>query len=200
MQKKRLYWGSPEAERGLTEAFKEGKAVLAGSDTVWGLLAPATKEGALELDRLKKRRDKPYLVLMGSLDAVQKGAQFPQNGSNELAHKAWPGPLTLLLPALSGHLTDAQSPAGVVGVRVPDHEPLRQAAERFGGLFSTSANISGEPVPTRFEDIPEYIRHSVGVLIYNDENYKPYVQPSTIIDGTGMELKIIRHGAYNYTP
>lgn len=200
MHNDRLYWGSAEANAVLADVFNAGKAVLAGSDTVWGLLAPATKEGALELDRLKKRREKPYLVLIGSLDAAKEGVLFPQNGSYELAHKAWPGPLTVLLPALSGHFTDAQSPAGVVGVRVPDHGPLRLAALQFGALFSTSANISGEPVPTRFEDIPESIRSNVGAVIYNDENYRPYAQPSTIIDGTGMELKIIRHGAYNWTP
>lgn len=200
MQKKKLYWGSREASEILNAVFNEGRAVLAESDTVWGLLTPATKEGAMELDKLKKRRDKPYLVLMGSIESAQEGVAFPANGSYELAQKAWPGPLTLLLPARTGALIDAQSSAGVVGVRVPDHGPLRRAAKQFGGLFSTSANISGEPVPTQFPDIPESIRQGVGAIIYNDPEYVPQVQPSTIIDCTGTELKVIRHGAYHVTP
>jgi len=190
------YWGTPEAEQALAAAFAQNKAVLAESDTVWGLLTPATKAGATELDRLKKRRDKPYLVLMGSLEAVEQVAQFPPNGSYELAKKGWPGPITLLLRAQEGKLIDAQSSEGLLGIRVPDHEPLRHAAEQYGGLFSTSANISGEPVPTSLEDIPASIRAEVGAIIYNDPNYKPHAQPSTIVDCSSETLQIIRHGAY----
>jgi tRNA threonylcarbamoyl adenosine modification protein (Sua5/YciO/YrdC/YwlC family) len=187
MQGNRIYWGTSEAEHALEAAFAQNKAVLSESDTVWGLLIPALPAGAAELDRLKHRRDKPYLVLMGSLEAVEGVAQFPPNGSYELAKKAWPGPITLLLEAKK---------EGLIGIRVPDHEPLRHVAEQYGGLFSTSANISGEPVPTNFEDIPISIRTAVGAIIHNDPGYKPYSQPSTIVDCSGEALKIIRHGAY----
>jgi L-threonylcarbamoyladenylate synthase len=197
MQKQRIYWGSAEASEAVEAAFAAGKAVLAESDTVWGLLAPATKAGAQELDRLKKRRDKPYLVLMGSLEAVEAVAHFPSNGSLELAQKAWPGPLTLLIPEKLGKLPDALSLSGLVGIRVPDHESLRRAAAVYNGLFSTSANISGEPVPSRLEDIPVSIRAEVGTIIYNDPSYTSQTQPSTIVDCSGLELKVIRHGAYS---
>ncbi len=200
MDIKKLFWGSPEAEQALNNAFKQGLAVLAESDTVWGLLAPATKSGAQELDRLKKRRDKPYLVLMGSVDAVDKVVVFPENGSYVLAHKGWPGALTLLCPAHVGMLGDAQSSTGIVGIRVPDHEPLRKAAARYGGLFSTSANISGEPVPTNFDAIPELIRSGVAAVIYNDINYVPHTQPSTIVDCSGDTLQVVRQGAFIVIP
>jgi L-threonylcarbamoyladenylate synthase len=199
MQSKKIYWGSPQSKQALAAAFAQNKAVLAESDTVWGLLIPAVSAGAKELDGLKYRRDKPYLVLMGSLEAVEQVAHFPPNGSYELAKKAWPGPLTLLLPLLrvSQSLTCFVGQATeIIGIRVPDHEPLRQAAAQYGGLFSTSANISGEPVPTRLEDIPASIRAEVGAIIYNDPNYTPHTQPSTIVDCSGETLKIIRHGAY----
>jgi L-threonylcarbamoyladenylate synthase len=193
MQSKKIHWGSPQAKSALADAFAQNKAVLAESDTVWGLLTPAVPAGAKELDRLKKRRDKPYLVLMGSLEAVEQVAHFPSNGSYDLAKKAWPGPLTLLLPISRGEARRSQRRRR--GVRVPDHEPLRHAAEHYGGLFSTSANISGEPVPTKLEDIPESIRTEVGAIIYNDPNYTPHTQPSTIVDCSGKTLKIIRQGA-----
>jgi tRNA threonylcarbamoyl adenosine modification protein (Sua5/YciO/YrdC/YwlC family) len=193
MQNQKIYWGFPQAKSALAAAFDQNKAVLAESDTVWGLLIPAVPAGAKELDRLKKRRDKPYLVLMGSLEAVEQVAYFPPNGSYELAKKAWPGPLTLLLPINS---EARRSQRRRRGVRVPDHEPLRQAAAQYGGLFSTSANISGEPVPTKFEDVPASIRAEVGAIIYNNPGYTPHSQPSTIVDCSGETLKIIRHGAY----
>lgn len=197
MDTQKIFWGSPEARDALSASFAHGLAVLAESDTVWGLLTPALRTGAIELDRLKKRRDKPYLVLMGSLAEVENAVVFPNNGSYGLAHKCWPGPITLLLPAGEGSLLDARSEIGTVGIRVPDHEPLRRAAQLYGGLFSTSANISGQPVPTTFAEIPESIRNGVGAIIYNNPNYTPQPQPSTIVDCSGAVLKVVRQGAYS---
>ena len=200
MSPKKLFWNSPEAEAAIAASFGRSLAVLAQSDTVWGLLVPATQEGAGQLDKIKKRRDKPYLVLMGSVKAVEKVVLFPSNGSYALAQKGWPGPLTLLLPAREGMLSDAQSPVGVVGVRVPDHAFLRKAAERYGALFSTSANISGEPVPTTLEAISESIVFGVGAIIYNNPNYISHAQPSTIVDCTGDQLTVVRQGAFVIRP
>jgi len=199
MRETKLFWSSPTAEKALDVAFSQGLAVLAESDTIWGLLTPTTKAGAAELDTLKKRRDKPYLVLIGSLGLAEKLLFFPDNGSYALAQKGWPGPLTLLCPSKRGMLEDAQSPAGIVGIRVPNHEPLRNAAKKYGGLFSTSANISGEPVPITFDTISESIRARVGAIIYNDPSYIPQTKPSTIVDCSGNVLKIVRQGAYNLT-
>lgn len=196
MEVQKVIWGSPEATKALAEAFARGLAVLAESDTVWGLLTPALQAGAAELDRLKLRRDKPYLVLMGSLTEVERVVVFPANGSYALAKAGWPAPLTLLLPARQGQLLDAQSETGVVGIRVPDHEPLRRVAQQFGGLFSTSANISGQPVPTTLAEIPVSIRQEVGAIIHNDPAYVPHTQPSTIVDCSGSVLKVVRQGAY----
>ncbi len=196
MVREKLFWGSPEAEDAINSSFAQSLAVLAQSDTVWGLLAPATQEGASQLDRLKKRRDKPYLVLMGSLQTVERFVLFPPNGSYALALKGWPGPLTLLLPGRVGMLTDAQSTIGVVGVRVPNHQALRKVAEQYSAVFSTSANRAGEPVPMTVEAISESIVSGVGAIIYNDRHYIPHAQPSTIVDCTGKELMVVRQGAY----
>ena len=190
------YWGTLRANSAINEAYAQGKAILAESDTIWGLFIPVTKAGAFTLDNLKKRRDKPYLVIMDCIASVNTIALFPDNGSYALAQTGWPGPLTLLLPAYQGILDAAQSPLGVMGVRVPDHEPLRIWAAKYGGLFSTSANLSGEPIPSTYKDINASIGNAVGAVIYNNFVYKPYTQPSTIVDCTGPELKVIRHGAY----
>jgi L-threonylcarbamoyladenylate synthase len=192
----RYYWGSPEGHQAIQETFRLGQAILAESDTVWGLFAPATIVGAAMLDQLKRRRDKPYLVIMDSINTAAKAVYFPQNGSYALAQAGWPGPLTLLCPALENQLLDAQSAVGVVGIRVPDHDYLRQLAALYGGFFSTSANISGELIPLSYDHIDPSIKEGVGVVIYNQSDYKPSLQPSTIVDCTGSELRIVRHGAY----
>lgn len=195
---RRLYWGSSEAMHAVYAAFATKKAVLAESDTVWGLLTPAITAGAAALDRLKERRDKPYLVLMDSSDKACDYVILSASAEC-LVEQFWPGPLTVLCHARSGQLHEARSPKGIVGIRVPDHPPLQELAKRYNGLFSTSANISGEPVPNTYYDIPVAIREGVGAIIHNDPAHKPSNLPSTIIDCTGETPKIVREGAISKT-
>jgi L-threonylcarbamoyladenylate synthase len=192
----RYIWGSSEAYHVIKKTFEAGKAILAESDTVWGLFIPATQAGALVLDRLKRRRDKPYLVIIDSLESAQRMVVFADNGSLTLAQKGWPGPLTLLCKAREGQLIDAQHTSGVVGVRVPNHKPMCELAQEYGGLFSTSANISGQLGPISYDQIDSSILHSVGAMVYNDVMYKSSLIPTTIVDCTGTELKVVRQGAY----
>jgi tRNA threonylcarbamoyl adenosine modification protein (Sua5/YciO/YrdC/YwlC family) len=190
----KLYWGTAAAEQAAATAFALGKAILAESDTIWGLLTPAEKAGVEELDRLKGRHDKPYLVLMDSPNVVINEVIL-SDVAQRLIKRFWPGPLTILCKARPGHLVAAQSVHGVVGIRVPDHLPLRQLAGHYGGLFSTSANLAGSPAPVFYNDIPTSIRMAVGATIHNDRAYKANPLPSTIVDCTEVTPKIMREGA-----
>ena len=49
MQNKKIYWSSPQAEEALDVAFAQKKAVLAESDTIWGLFCPTFPAGVKEL-------------------------------------------------------------------------------------------------------------------------------------------------------
>jgi len=189
------YWGTPEADQAIQTAFLAHKAILAESDTIWGLFSPISAWGAAELDRLKERRDKPYLVIMDSVESAFEKIILQENGTLPLIKQFWPGPLTILVHARQNMLHEARSIENVIGIRVPAHIPLRACARIYGGLFSTSANISGQPVPTTFDEIPASIRTTVGATIYNAPDYHATTEPSTIIDCTGTALKIIRHGA-----
>lgn len=189
----RYYWGTLPAKQVLKAAFEAHKAILAESDTIWGLFTPVCRWGAAELDKLKGRRDKPYLVIMDSLESVLKTVILSDR-AQALVTQFWPGPLTILARARAGELEDATS-SGIIGIRVPAHEALRAAAHAYGGLFSTSANLTGEPTPTTIETIPDTIRTAVGAVLYNAPSYKTATTPSTIVDCTGDTIKIVRHGA-----
>jgi len=77
-------------------------------------------------------------------------------------------------------------------VRVPELEgAAREIVERVGAVAATSANLHGGPDPLRLEDVPEEIREAA-VLV--DGGELPGV-PSTVVDLTGPEPKILREGA-----
>jgi len=90
-----------------------------------------------------------------------------------------PGPFTLVV--------------GAAGVRVPEL-PRSAAAvvSAVGIVAATSANVSGGPDPRRVEDIPEEIREACGAIV--DAGELPGV-PSTVVDLSGPEPRVLRQGA-----
>ena len=74
---------------------------------------------------------------------------------------------------------------GSVGIRIPMAEFCRQLAFKLGRpLVSTSANISGEPTPQRFTDIPDAIKSACDYVC----------PPKTDTESTGKASQIIKIG------
>jgi L-threonylcarbamoyladenylate synthase len=156
-------------------ALRAGRAVILPTDTVYGLCALPEYEDVLY--ELKGRdRSKPVALLAADVDALV--AALPELDPSAL-ERYLPGPFTLVF---------AQA-----GVRVPDLPP--QAAEvvrAVGVVAATSANLSGGPDPRCVEDVPQEIRAACGAIV--DVGELPGV-PSTVVDLTGTEPRVLRQGA-----
>ena len=63
---------------------------------------------------------------------------------------------------------------------------------RSASSCATSANAAGGPNPRRVEDIPEEIRKACGAIV--DAGELPGT-PSTVLDLTGDEPRVLREGA-----
>jgi L-threonylcarbamoyladenylate synthase len=104
-----------------------------------------------------------------------------------------PGPVTLVVdnPARLYPLACREDPSRL-GVRLIDG-PLAGAA---ASIFQTSANRSGEPAPSRFEDIDPGIVAGADVALDGGELTG---LPSTVIDITAIEAGgepvVLREGA-----
>ncbi len=83
---------------------------------------------------------------------------------------------------------------GSVGMRIPLPGFWRDLVARLGRpLVSTSANISGEPTPRRFAEIPEEIRTAVDYVVPASLERGSTGSASQIIKvGLGGEVEIIR--------
>lgn len=156
-------------------ALRAGRAVILPTDTVYGLCALPEHEDVLY--ELKGRdRSKPVALLAADVDALV--AAVP-GLDREVLDRYLPGAFTLVV--------------GTVGVRVPNLPPAAAEVVRAVGVVaSTSANLSGGPDPRRIEDVPEEIRAAVGAIV--DAGGLPGV-PSTVIDVTGPEPRVLRQGA-----
>ena len=156
-------------------ALRAGRAVILPTDTVYGLCALPGYEDVLY--ELKGRdRSKPVALLASDVDALV--AAVPDL-DRFLLERYLPGPYTLV--------------CGDVGVRVPELPPSAAAVVReVGVVAATSANLAGGPDPRRVEEIPEEIRTACGAIV--DAGELPGV-PSTVIDLTDVEPRVIREGA-----
>ncbi|MBQ9411008.1 MAG: threonylcarbamoyl-AMP synthase [Bacteroidales bacterium] len=189
-----------KAEEILSEALRvlrEGGTILYPTDTVWGLGCDATNPAAVaKIFEIKRRPDSKSLVLLASdLDMVAKYVKEVPSMAVDLV-EVNDAPMTIIYPgAIAGepdapgdrwHLAhNAVAEDGTVGIRIPMADWCRNVAKKLGRpLVSTSANISGEPTPQRFSEIPQEIKDAVDFV----------VPPSVDTQSTGKASQIIKLG------
>ncbi len=198
MPKRNLFWEDSATIQKLKTSLKENNVSITTTDTVLGFIAPLTKEGYDLLTEIKgSRPDKPYLLLISSpskLDYFIDSGMLDKN-IKTLIQQYWPGPLTIIFKAKKELVSHVVSKEGTIAIRCPAHDELLQVLEEFDGLFSTSANKSGQPIFEKIEDISPDILKKIDYIVV-DRNYADKKsQPSTIIDVSGSNIKVIREGA-----
>lgn len=175
--------------------LRYGQVIAAPTDTVYGLVCRFDSSAAIEeLYRVKDRPpEKALPVLIGDESQL---AQVVAGSLSELAQaliaRFWPGPLTLILPALP-HLPRVLTAGGsTVGVRVPDQSFLRALARQAGPLASSSANRSGGPECSTVAQVLAQLDGRVPLLV--DGGGTPHGMASTVLDLSGATPRILREG------
>jgi len=105
-----------------------------------------------------------------------------------------PGALTLVYwrSALVPDIVTAG--ADTVGVRIPDHPVAQELLKAFQRpIVAPSANLSGDPPPSRVEQIPPALLDAVDLVI--DAGDTGGGVPSTVLDVTVRPARILRAGA-----
>ena len=81
---------------------------------------------------------------------------------------------------------------GKVAVRVPGPSPALEIVRAFGGaLTATSANISGQPPLAREDELRTAFGDALAAIV---PGRAPGGLPSTLVDVTGTELRVLRLG------
>lgn len=189
----------------LAEAVKvlrEGGIILYPTDTVWGIGCDATNpEAVAKVYKIKQRSDSKSLVMLAdSLDMVGKFVKEIPDAAIQLV-EVNDKPMTVIYPGAYVGKTpsDGEKPVidkhflaynavaedGSVGIRVPLMEFCKNLCYKLGRpVVSTSANISGEPAPQEFRDIPEEIKGAVDYVV------EPWLEK----ESTGIPSQIIKVG------
>jgi L-threonylcarbamoyladenylate synthase len=174
------------------EAIRAGRPVVLPTDTVYGLCAdPENEAAAAEVARLKGRGERQPIAILAR-DVERLLERVPEL-DERILRALLPGAYTLVLPNPARRYPWLMGDRETIGVRVPElPAAAAEVLDEAGAVLATSANVHGGPDPKRLDDIPAEIRDACAALV--DAGELPGT-PSTVLDLTGDEPRILREGA-----
>jgi tRNA threonylcarbamoyl adenosine modification protein (Sua5/YciO/YrdC/YwlC family) len=132
-------------------------------------------------------------VLVPSVEAAAAAGELDER-ARDLVRRFWPGPLTIVVRRSSASRGWELGGRGdTVGLRMPEHPLALAVLERTGPLAVTSANRTGEPTPAACEDVRAIFGALVDVYVCAAGPLGG--RPSTIVDLSRAEVRILRAGA-----
>ena len=184
------------------KTLKLGGLVVFPSDTVYGLLVDATNEEAVrKLIEFKNRPAGKAISVFVSDFEMMKDIVLVGTIHELSLRSLLPGPFTVVLN--SKHRTDRllESEKGTLGVRIPMYRHIKVLVKRFGKpVTATSANLSNNPphysVKTLLSKLSGSKKKLIDLIV--DAGKLPRNKPSTVIDLTQSEVKILRKGSFNF--
>jgi L-threonylcarbamoyladenylate synthase len=175
------------------KALTRGELVVVPTETRYGLLVRADDAVALEkLFKLKGRSNRtPVAVFLDKVTTLGKYAVMTA-GSDALAARFLPGPLTLVLKAAPDNDWPAVND-GWIGLRVSSSQVVQSLVESTQfPVSATSANKSGSPDAETIDEVVDAFGDEVA--IYLDAG--PLTGAvSTVVRCDGEQIDILREGA-----
>lgn len=179
--------------------------VIHPTETCYGIACDLANRDAVQrvFDVKHRVPTQPLSALFASVDEAKKYVIW-NDAADMLAKQHLPGPLTMILRGRS----DAPTPLFVtpfpadhpcnhtIGVRISSH-PIAMALARLCArpLSTTSANFSGKPSPYSIEEIRAQFDASTpkpDVVI--DGGVLPFAPPSTVVDCSNGQVRVVREG------
>lgn len=172
--------------------------VIFPSDTVYGLLVDATSESAVEkLIAFKNRPPgKPISVFLADFKMLEEET-FSDDRQKHILNELLPGPFTIILNSKHKVIKKLESEKGTLGIRIPDYDLIRKLTAEFKKpITATSANISGKSphysIESLLKDLSQKKQELVDLIV--DASQLPRNKPSTIVDLSSHEIKLLRKG------
>jgi L-threonylcarbamoyladenylate synthase len=165
------------------EFLKKGRIILYPTDTIWGIGCDATLAKPVDLIyKIKQRYESKSMIIL--LDDPGKLTRYVKKVPS-LAYdliERYQEPLTIIYPNAVNVAKNVVAEDGTIAIRIVRDEFCRRMIALFDKpVVSTSANLSGQPAPLIFTNIPEEIKSKVDHIVNHHRNELVRTKPSTII-------------------
>lgn len=172
--------------------LKNGGLIAFPTETVFGLgVIYNNKESYERLINVKRRPpEKPFTVMLSNVKDIEKYA-YVNDKARKLISNFMPGQFTIILKAKECLPSYVVSKEGNVGIRISSMKLIQELIDLTGEpLLVPSANRSGEPTLTKYEDVKNIFKNEIDAIIKGSCESNV---PSTIVM-VDNDVKIIRLG------
>jgi len=186
----------PRHIKTVVDILQRGGVIIYPTDTIYGLGCDIFQQKAIErVCRIKKvdPRKAQLSFICPDLSHLSDYAKQLSNSTYRLLKEHLPGPYTFILPASKMVPKILQSKKDTIGLRIPDNK-IAQCIVAAMDRPILSASLPGEMIEdyTDPEIMYENFMNEVDVVV--DGGIGGTI-PSTIVDCTSDEYKLIRAGA-----
>jgi len=178
--------------------LEDGGLVVFPSDTVYILAVDPTNKKAVEKLLTFKNRwtGKAISIAVLNKKMAMEYVKLNENGENIYANLL-PGPFTIVSDGKGKVAKGIEAENGTLGIRIPDNKYIRDLIEVFKKpITATSANLSGRTpnysIASFLRPLSLKKREMIDLIV--NAGKLPRNKPSTVIDATEAELKILRRG------
>jgi len=176
--------------------IERGRVIAVPTDTFYGLCADPFNLYAVErVFQLKARPETRALpILVNSIEQALMLARDVPDIFLTLAHRFWPGALTLVVETTHRLPLKVTGNTGRVALRWADSRIVTALIEAVGGpVTGTSANLSGRPSCTNVDQLVEQLGDRLPLIL--DAGDTGGTVGSTIVRIEGDTWSIARQGA-----
>ena len=190
---------NPREVRRVVDLLQQGGILVIPTDPLYAYACSMEFKRSVEaIAQLKgfSLKKAKYSMLCASLSMASEYVRPMDKDTYALLRQCLPGPYTFIMDANNNVPRNYLNPNKTIGVRVPDNSILQAIVEALGcPLIGTSVRQVDSEQEIEYITDPELIHESFGSRIDlvidggigNDE-------PSTVIDCSGGELEVVRHG------
>lgn len=178
--------------------IKNGGLVAFPSDTVYILAVDPTNETAVKKLLAFKNRwvGKAISIAVADKKMAEDYVSLSPNAQSIYANLL-PGPFTIVSAGKHKVATGIEAENGTLGIRIPDNKWIADLVKAIGGpVTATSANLSGRTPNYSIQSFlrPLSKKKLAMIDMIVDAGKLPRNKPSTVIDATESEVKVLRRG------
>ncbi len=165
------------------ETLRKGGTIVYPTDTIWGIGGDATNaEVVSRIYQIKKRDDrKSMIILLENENQLQSYVQNVPDIAYDLIEFS-ERPLTIVFDGAKNLPANLVGEDSTIGIRIVKHPFCKALIQKFRKpIVSTSANLSGNPSPAKFDDIDGEILDQADYTVQFGQDSAEEGRPSVIM-------------------
>jgi len=177
------------------KVLENGGLVVLPTDTLYGLTASVLSKKAVEkIYKIKERdKSKPLIILIHSLEDLNKFGVKMSKEQSEILRKIWPGKVTIELEHSLKKFSHIRANHNYSGFRMigEKNKNLFDLIKKVGPIVAPSANKEGFTPAETIKEAKYYFGDEVDLYINAGRKVG---EPSTLIRVKNNKVEILRQG------